>query len=181
MTCGNTVGPAAGIQQNADNGFVRRVDFEPGYDCLEHHGDAIGRKCHGRHGMNMRFVLMGEEGAVQFLLYASDFLPGSTEHGHTKRDKALMGVMAADLGHHWIRPTYEGESNNGACEYLHGAECFYDGSGLNAEDILVRFLSDGLDAVWEDLEDYYRRCARHAAATARGEDPYDESTSERDS
>lgn len=162
MTCGNSVGPVAGIKQAVD-GFVRRIDFEPGYDCMEHHGDA-GRKCHGRGGMRLRFLLMSEEGAVQFLMACSDWLPGSLDCiGSTRRDKALFGVTGADLGFHWTRPVYEGqEAMDQSCEYLHGAACFYDGSGLNATRILDRLLRDGLDAVWEDLEDYYRSCSEGA-------------------
>lgn len=172
MPCGNHRGPAASIKQAVD-GFVRSVHFQPGYDCMTFHGDAAGRRCHGRHGMELRFFLTGEEGAVVFAMYASDWLPGSIDAiGSTRRGLPLVGAMAADLGHHWLRPCYEGETNNGPCDFLHGAECFYDGSGLNAEPVLARFFEHGLDAVWEDLEDYYRHCsenAQEAAAGARGE------------
>lgn len=168
MSCGNHRGPAASIKQVVD-GFVRQVHMQPGYDCMNFHGDEAGRKCHGRHGMEIRFFLIGEEGAVVFAMYASDWLPGSIEYGHTSRSTPLFGAMAADLGHHWLRPVYEGETENGPCDFLHGAECFYDGSGLNAEPVMVRFFDHGMDAVWEDLEDYYRSCskgAREAAANA---------------
>lgn len=167
MTCGNTVGPSAGIQQNVE-GFVRRINFEPGYDCIAHHGDAYAR-CHGRGGMRLRFLLTGEEGAVQFLMSCSDWLPGSLDSiGSTRRDKALFGVSGSDLGHHWTRPVYTGESvMDGECEYLHGAQCFYDGSGLNATGVLDRLLRDGLDGVWEELEEYYRYCSEGADEAAK--------------
>jgi hypothetical protein len=158
MTCGNTVGAAAHIKENVE-GFVRRIDFEPGYDCWTS-GECKPR--HGRHGMNIRFLLIGEAGAVQFLVYALDWLPGSIDHGSTKRDMQMSGLMAADLGYHWTSPQYGSQdASDEGCEYLEGATCFYDGSGLNAEPVLVRFLEDGLDAVWEDLQAYYLDlCAR---------------------
>lgn len=166
MTCGNSRGPSGGIQQFV-NGFVRRIEFEPGYDCMTALGEEAGRRCHGRHGMNVRFLLIGEEGAVQFLMYASDWLPGSIEHGHTRRDLPLMGAMAADLGHHWLRPVYEGEESHGSkCEYLADAPCFYDGSGLNADPLLVAFFDSGPDAVWEYLTAYWFECSESAHKTA---------------
>ena len=162
MTCGNSRGPVGSIKETVD-GFVRRIDFEPGYDCLEYHGQ--NKHCHGRHGMSLRFMLMGEEGVTQFLMYATDWLPGSVDAlGSTRSERSLHGVMGADLGHHWLRPTYSGEWSRGSCEYLHGARCFYDGSGLGAGPVLARFFDDGVDAVWEELALYYRSCAEGAAA-----------------
>lgn len=168
MTCGNLRWPPSGIQQNVE-GFVRRIEFEPGYDCVSDYPtcwNTMGGGRHGRHGMNLRFLLIAEEGAVQFLMYASDWLPGSVDFGSTKDGMNLVGTMAADLGHHWTRPVYEGQEAQGACEYLHGATCFYDGSGLNAGPVMDRFFREGLDAVWDSLEDYHHRCSEHAAAVA---------------
>lgn len=162
MTCGNTKGAVGTIKQNVE-GFVRRIDFEPGHDCMQHHGDAAGRRCHGRHGMNLRFLLINEAGAVQFLMYASDWLPGSIEHGSTRKDLPLCGVMAADLGYHWTHPTYDEQDGGGTCDYLEGAPCWYDGSGLNADPVLAHFLNDGLDAVWADLEEFHRELSESAS------------------
>jgi hypothetical protein len=169
MTCGNTKYLPSGIQQNVD-GWVRRIDFEPGYDCIHDYPkchQTMGGGRHGRHGMNLRFLLGTEEGVVQFLMCASDWLPGSIQHGSTNRDLPLHGAMAADLGHHWTRPVYEGQDGGGACEYLYGAKCYYDGSGLNADPILERFFREGLDGVWRELEKYHTYCSESAAATAQ--------------
>jgi len=161
MSCGNQRGPAGTIQQIVD-GQVRRIDFEPGYDCIQVHGKEAGMRCHGRHGMNLRFLLIGDEGAVQFLVYALDWLPDSTVFGSTRDDLHKFGIMAADLGHHWRRPVYEDEEPRPTCEYLDGAACFYDGSSTNAAPVLDAFLCVGLDAVWENLTDYYAECSRVA-------------------
>jgi hypothetical protein len=164
MTCGNVVGAVSGMKEVVD-GWVRRIDFEPGYDCWTN-------PCpqrHGQHGMNLRFILAGEEGAVQFLMYTGDWVPGAiNDIGHLDRSRRLHGPMAADLGHHWLRPVWEGEESQDNCEYLMGAPCFYDGSGLNAGPVLARFFKDGADGVWAELEDYYRLCAEEAGKVAQG-------------
>ena len=62
--------------------------------------------------------------------------------------------MAADLGHHWTTPTYEGEGTYD-CEYVPGGTCYYDGSGLTADAVLKVFVEDGIDAVWAYLRQEY--------------------------
>ena len=153
MSCGNLHYPPMMIREELEDGFWRGVEFKPGYDCMAKHGEA-GRKCHGRHGMNLRFLWGNAEGVVQLLLFASDWLPGSMQHGSTKPGLAKLGLMAADLGHHWSSPTYEGEMKMD-CDLLDGKRCFYDGSGMNAERPAERFLTEGLPAVWEELQAYW--------------------------
>ena len=41
------------------------------------------------------------------------------------------------------------------CQYLDGAPCYYDGSGLNAKPVMELLLREGSDAVWARLEEYY--------------------------
>lgn len=167
MSCGNTVGPVGSIKETVD-GFIRRIDFEPGYDCV----DTGCEPRHGRHGMGLRFLLLGEEGATQFLLYTCDWLPGLQRRLHERG--AMHGPMAADLGFHWLTPVYEGQDGGGACEYLAGAGCFYDGSGLRADDVLDRFLVDGVDAVWEALTEEWHHRAAEARALRSPEGGHDE-------
>ena len=131
------------------DGFIRSVHFEPGYVC-----DVP--RMHGRHGMQLRFVLASEFGAVQFLLYLSDWLPGSVDV--IGNIDGRHGTMSADLGHHWPTPTYDGEIAAGACEYLAGAECFYDGSGLNAASVLSTLVTDGIEAMWDEMKTYWHHC-----------------------
>lgn len=47
------------------------------------------------------------------------------------------------------------------CEWLPDG-CFYDGSGLNGEPVMQRFIREGMDAVWDELETYYRQLAHDA-------------------
>lgn len=143
------------------NGFVRSVWFEPGYD---HWTNRCGAG-HGRHGMQLRFVLQGEEGAVQFLMY-TDWVPGSVS---SIGDVNSGGkTMAADLGCHWIRPWYVGQERmtEGDCDYLPGGPCYYDGSGLNAGPVMALFFEQGPEAMWERLEQEYVEVAKEAKELA---------------
>ena len=99
----------------------RLVNFEHGFD---YRGDPDPKKSqYGCHGLNIRFLVIGEKGAVQFLIY-SMWLP-SMDLRHLK--KPSSGPMAADLGYHSRTPHYEGQSKRNPCEYIPGG-CYYDGS-----------------------------------------------------
>jgi hypothetical protein len=92
--------------------------------------------------------------------------------------------MAADLGYHSRVPMYEGQEPMGStnykfdideskeglerfqstqtatgtftpCQYLDGAPCYYDGSGLHAEKVLQMLVEEGGEAVWAYMEACY--------------------------
>jgi len=67
----------------------------------------------------------------------------------------LFEPLPADLGYHSPNPMYDGQESMGACQYLDGKTCYYDGSGLDAEEIYKVLVEKGSDAVWEELEKYY--------------------------
>lgn len=118
-------------------------------------------KNYGIHGVDMRMVLKGEFGAVQFVLYTNWQLPHVQEEFRAKMqpDKyCLFEPLPADLGYHSHKPMYEGqEPLQKECEYLNGKPCYYDGSGLNAQRIYTTLLEKGSDGVWKELEDYYTK------------------------
>lgn len=128
----------------------RLIEWEPAYD--RRHTDPA--KNYGIGSMSIRFVLIGEHGAVQFLLFTGWHL----EHVRKEHcDSPYFGEpMAADLGYHSYEPQYEGQSAiTDSCPYLNGAPCYYDGSGLAAERVFETFLSGGEEALWKELEEYY--------------------------
>jgi hypothetical protein len=141
------------------------VSMERGYDCITFecvNGHADCRPgaggSHGRHGLTLRFVSKGAEGAVQFMLYTG-WLPqrvGRSPIG--SRDLAFNGhePMPADLGYHSKTPHYDGQSvMSEACEYCDGGPCYYDGSSLNASDAMYTLVNGGGDALWAFLDAYY--------------------------
>ena len=64
--------------------------------------------------------------------------------------------MPADLGYHSKKPHYDGQQPTGEnCEYCDGKPCYYDGSGLNANDAMYALVNGGDNALWAFLDGYY--------------------------
>jgi len=141
----------------------RIVEFNPAFDKRK---DPKGN--YGIHGGNMRMLLKGDKGVVQFLLYTNWHLPHVSDELDNKilmdgrqgklseYSFSIFHPLPADLGYHSSVPQYEGQSiASDSCEYLDGKPCYYDGSGLGAERIYEVLLKEGSDGVWRELEDYY--------------------------
>ena len=127
------------------------IKFSKAFD--ERHPDP--KKNYGIHGVDLRMVLKGELGAVQFVLYTQWHLPGVREELKLK-DRILSEPLPADVGYHSPIPQYEGqETLTDSCEYLDGKPCYYDGSGLMANDAFDVLTREGCDGLWKYLEDKY--------------------------
>lgn len=135
------------------------VTFSPAFD--KRNPDPS--KNYGIHGVDLRMILKGDKGAVQFVLYTNWHLPHVQEELYIKavgKDSFYLNTMfsplPADLGYHSPMPLYEGQSIGvESCEYLDGKACYYDGSGINAERIYEVLLKEGSDGVWRELEEFY--------------------------
>ena len=141
----------------------QRIEFQPGYNRKE--------EGYGVHGMAIRFLLVCELGTVQFVMNTG-WVPGITgrrfenpSYSATKehaRRIAELSPLAVDLGYHWRtnpHPDSDYTYKTEKCAALDGADCWYDGSGLNAERVMERFIDEGEPAVWEELIEYYRLLA----------------------
>jgi hypothetical protein len=131
------------------DGFDRILTISPAWD----RRSSDEAKNYGVHGMEIRFVLKGELGAVQFVFYTGIFQKHvADEHKHAGYQSRWMG---ADIGYHSPKPMYNGhQSTKNPCGVL-GGECFYDGSSLSADNFAPTFVERGPDAVWEMLRDEY--------------------------
>jgi hypothetical protein len=153
--------------------FRRIVHFEPGYNYLHE----TGPRRRGQHGMQIRFVLAGPEGATQFLMGTGWTPLGQVDEGvrenepcHVDHWQHFMGSRFGqvntpsgyDVGYHWRTPMWDDQTSMGPCAYLGGDECFYDGSGLRADPILRDFIAKGEPAVWRALIDEYRLRSQEA-------------------
>lgn len=128
------------------NKLERIIIFEPAYDKR----DPNPSKNYGVHGVNIRMVLKGKKGAVQFLLYTSWMLP------EIRKEFPQKEPMPVDFGYHSPKPMYEDQGiTSESCEYLDGQPCYYDGSSLYSETVFDRLCREGDTAVWEELEIYY--------------------------
>lgn len=136
----------------------RHIEFNPAWDKRR-------TNHYGVHGVDLRFVLRGPKGAVQFCIFTNWHLPEVTEELKGRRYDAIQGdyhwmerPMPSDLGYHSPVPLYDGQGIvTEECPYLDGKPCFYDGSGLNAEPVFERLLREGDAGVWDALEKYYER------------------------
>lgn len=144
----------------------RIIEFLPAYDKRS----TTPSKDYGIHGVDLRMVLKGDEGAVQFILYTNWYLPPVAEEmdnrilkesatgKFNKYSLTSLHPLPADLGYHSPKPMYEGQSiMSESCECLDGKPCYYDGSGLQAERIYEVLVKEGSEGVWRELEDYYNR------------------------
>ena len=115
-------------------------------------------KNYGVHGVNLKFLVKGPKGVIQFLIYTNWMLPHNMEELKAKCDGhyCYLEPMPADIGYHSYVPMHEGEAPiSKSCEYLEGKPCYYDGSSLNAEPIFDIMVSRGGDAMWAELERWY--------------------------
>lgn len=138
--------------------FTRKLFFKPGF----HWPHKNPARDYGNGSVQLRFVLVGPKGAVQWLI-GTEWMPEAARNDVDRR-RAIHGLPPRDgskpngydLGYHSPVPRYEDQSPmDGDCDVISG-KCFYDGSGLNADLLVEGFLNGGDDWVWNRLEAFYR-------------------------
>ena len=137
--------------------LTREITFTPGHNDRDRECKHTPKGDHGLHGMTIMFVRSGPAGAVNFTMY-TDWIPGrvgmmNREHAAARKSVADLYPMGADLGYHSRTKTEYGVHRPDCT--LTGGDCWYDGSALNADPVMVEFVERGEDAVWDALEDYY--------------------------
>lgn len=138
--------------------FERIIVLTPAFD--KRHTDP--KKNYGVHGVDLRMVLKGAFGAIQFVLYTNWQLP----HVQAETDSRPLNQFPymfhkpqpADIGYHWHSAQYEGQSPM-PCEYVSSGQCYYDGSCLQAEDVYEILVREGSEGVWRELERRYHELA----------------------
>lgn len=129
--------------------FEREIKFDPAYD-----RSAEG---YGTHGVNMRWYLKGEKGIVQFVVYTNWHLPHKHKEYVVSGKVFMLAPMPADVGYHSPVKIHGHETEFDDCSLMPDGKCYYDGSGLQAESLFQILVSEGDEAVWQYMEDYYRR------------------------
>jgi hypothetical protein len=136
--------------------FEKLITLSPAYD--KRHSDP--KKNYGIHGVDLKFVLVGDEGATQFLVFTNWYLPHVSKEllakaSSNREIELFFTPLPADIGYHSKTSHYVGqEPIEQECEYTKGI-CYYDGSGLAAERVYKVLLEEGDEGVWRELEDYY--------------------------
>lgn len=102
----------------------------------------------------VEFLVHGQLGTVQFV-FMVDLRSG---------ENLLQSTYAVDVGYHWDRKRYKGQLKFDNCTVREQGKCWYDGSGLTANDWLEVLQRDGSDAVWPLMEEYYNDLAKEVLA-----------------
>ena len=119
-------------------------------------------KSYGVHGVDIKFVLTGKKGVIQFLVYTNWHLPHVEKELDTccsnkEFPHLFCHPIGADVGYHSPTPMYDCQTKvSEECEHLGGKPCYYDGSSLEGERVLKTLIAKGSKAVWEELEKWYR-------------------------
>ena len=143
----------------------RSITITAAHDCTN--GCEFGsERCQGRdsggfHGIDsavINFVVAGAEGAIVFRLFSGWYKRETTERLR-EMNRDVVGHLLAnglgDLGYHAIKPIRpDSDFENEKCNWT-GAGCYYDGSGLRAQDAYDVLVSKGSDGIWEFLEAEY--------------------------
>ena len=117
-----------------DRTLERQIHFEP----------SEGR-------IRIRFVLLGPEGATQFLWNV--WTKGRMEYPF----EYVYAPEGWDVGFHALAPRdWQEESDARDCDIVPGGRCYYDGSSLQGEELGKRFMAEGEEVVWAELEERYR-------------------------
>lgn len=147
--------------------FKKEIVFLPAWDKTS---DDPAKNC-GVHSVEMHFRLTGAKGMVQFVTYTNWHLPHVQKMLLSSRsmNEAIGGdphwsvrPTPADLGYHSLVPMYEGQIKRDDCQYLPGGTCYYDGSGLAAEDVFKILVEQGSEGVWKYMAEYYNDQFAHS-------------------
>lgn len=137
-----------------DQPLTRTVQFIPGYD--QRHTDP--HKNYGVHGMDIRFLLQGPKGVVQLVLFTG-WLPRAAAEEYARtfpNPPDPYQAYPADLGYHAYVPQYPDQSPmREPCWALGTAQCYYDGSTLNARHVYWILVNEEEEAMWAALKDHY--------------------------
>ena len=97
-------------------------------------------------------------------MYEGDTPMGATRVEWEDNDGSIPGFDVAKVPKSYPTGTFT------PCEYLDGAPCYYDGSGLNAERIFDVLCAEGDDGVWRALEEYYAETFAVGRGVSTGEE-----------
>ncbi len=122
----------------------RIIKFKPAFDKR----DSEPSKNYGIHNMEMFMVLKGPLGAISFTVYTGWYL----EHLDIKDFKPQGGCIC----YHSPHAQYEDQSISEAkCEFLDNKPCYCDCSYIAADYLFHKFVAEGEDTVWIELQNRY--------------------------
>ena len=131
-----------GDMETKVNGFTRRIEFTPAYD----------RRDSGKiASVNMRFLLIGDDGAVQFTLSTGWHLKHVVKEHEPCGAYCFNKSLPLDLSYDSKKPIrdWQKEPTFTDCDIM-GGDCY---TAIKVFDILCEH---GEGALWKKLENYYQ-------------------------
>lgn len=143
--------------------YERIVDVKSAFD---RRPKKPGDPDYGIGAVTIFFVLKGDAGVVQFVIGTDWYLEAIQAEIDAKTrawDSANpprrhnVRPNGWDVGYHSPKPMYEGQRIiTEKCPYLNYSSCYYDGSGLRADEwVRTILLPQGSDGIWKALESEY--------------------------
>ena len=141
--------------------WERIVEFSPAYD--KRHPNS--RKNYGIGAVLIKFILKKDNKAVQFMLGTDWYLPETIKEYREKgvknwrrtvrlRGENDCGISGWDIGYHSPKPMFKGQTST-KCAYIKG-KCYYDGSGLYAQENQEILIRKGSEGIWKFLEKHWK-------------------------
>jgi len=132
--------------------FKKLVEFSPAFD--KRNSDP--KKNYGIGSVRIRFTLIGELGAVYFIM-SSNFYTESVIKDNFTKPFGEWQPLPLQVGYHSPYPHFEGQSIcKSKCQYLNNKPCYSDCSFLQADKVYQLLLSDGDKGVWKYLTSFYK-------------------------
>jgi hypothetical protein len=135
------------------DGFECWVQVHPSFHWMR----TDPKRNYGVGNVSMTFFLRGEKGAIQFKIGTEWGIKPVRDHlsGFSSEYRSYDKPSGWDLGYHAKEPQYEGHSPMGQCDAI-GCQCYYDGSGLQADEMIEGFMAGGTAWLWPKLAEVYR-------------------------
>jgi hypothetical protein len=128
------------------NNLTKETEFTKAFNRID--------EGYGRHGVDLRFILKGPEGAITLTIFTGWFT--KADRANTNLNPLASQVVAADISYHSITQKLDFIGGEEDCPYVpEGELCYCDGSSLNAVRYLDILTDEGEDALWGALEEYY--------------------------
>lgn len=137
------------------NKFRREIQMIDPFDKR----DDDPKKNYGISALQIRMLLHGEHATMQFLFSTGMHLPNVMKENLKKGAhlfELLNRPMGYDVGYHADVPQWEGHEPMEKCDVRPQGTCYYDGSSLQADNLLKVYFKKGQDAVWKKLEQLYK-------------------------
>lgn len=115
-------------------------------------------KNYGIGACRITFILKGPLGAVQFMVGTNWHLPHvqrEQREWQANFDKKFDNIHPDgwDVGYHSPKPMYTDHKPMEKCDLIN--PCYYDGSGLMADEWIEDFIAGGTKWLWPKLEELY--------------------------